>query len=99
MASTSAAPPLKRKATVILVDPDIGKAIEDAKKPKIDLNATKKFACISAIVDMYVHLLNAIFRPKRSLASDSMETDESYLTDNDNPDYNITSGSPMKHFY
>lgn len=74
MAVASTSITIKRKIEDILVDPDTLRPIEDAKKPKIDLNAKRNRDCLGAIVAMHGKILNLAF-PKPVPAKDKMEVD------------------------
>ncbi|CAG4941925.1 unnamed protein product [Parnassius apollo] len=66
--------PAKRKNEDILVDPNTNVVIENAKKPKIELNAERKFKCIPAIVAMYHAILNIAFGEKNANETKSTNT-------------------------
>lgn len=73
MASTSGAANLKRKVEDVLVDPDTQQPIEDAKKPRIDLDSNRKYLCLKSIVEMYGRVLDLAFGVKKK--SEAMDTD------------------------
>lgn len=58
------------------MDPDTQQRIEDAKKPRIDLDADKKYNCILSIVEMYHTMIASLFpKPPVRKPGEKMETD------------------------
>lgn len=94
MATRSEQPILKRKAEDLLIDPDTGAAIEDAKKPKIELDDAKKFKCISLIVEMYRTIIDMAFPiSEPAKKGESMATDDESVILNNAALRNITVGN------
>nr|QMP82373.1 nucleocapsid protein [Lepidopteran orthomyxo-related virus OKIAV1731] len=67
----------KRKIEDDIVDPDTKKPIEDAKRPKIELDHDKKYRCIKSIVEAYGALINTILSTRSETEEDAaMRTPE-----------------------
>lgn len=45
-----------------VIDPDTNEEIQDAKRPKIQLDEGKKVSCLQALVSSYAPLLNELLR-------------------------------------
>lgn len=94
MASTSGATGTKRPHEDIIVDPDTQQRIEDAKKPRIDLDANKKYNCILSVVEMYNSMLVALFpKPTPPRPDEKMETDAPDVEKVEEAMKNITVGN------
>lgn len=74
---------LKRAAGDILIDPDTQKQIKDSKRPKVELDAARKYNCISAVVKIFEDIVASAFKPLKLTRNQLM----------DNPEYNITVGN------
>lgn len=56
-----------------VIDPDTNEELQDAKRPKIQLDEGKKLSCLKVLVGAYVPLLNELIKK----SPDEMETDAS----------------------